>query len=89
MDSWVTLLPDGQASSAKQARHIPIHIRKAVGWVEHSAAREGGLKAASAAGYGRDQYLAKILVTTVLQVGFIAATFARDVEPEWQSAYQV
>ena len=84
----VTLLPDGHASLAEQARHIPIHIREAVGWVENNAAREGGLKAASAAGYGRDQNLAKILVATVLQVGFIPATFAGDVAPEWQSAYQ-
>ena len=59
-----------------------------VGWVEHNAAREGGLKATSAAGYGRYQNLAKILVATVLQVGFIPATFAGDVASEWQSAYQ-
>ena len=58
-----------------------LNIRKAVGGVEHGAARESGLEAASAAGNGRDQNLAKVLGATVFQVGFLSAAFAGDVAP--------
>ena len=45
----VVLQPDGDASRADEAGHVPIPIREAVSWVEDDAPRKGCLQAASAA----------------------------------------
>ena len=82
----VVLQPDGDASRADEAGHVP--IREAVSGVEDDTPRKGCLQAASAARYGRAEDLAKILVSAILQMGLVTAAFVGDVAAKGQTAYQ-
>ena len=84
----VLLLPDGDVSWADKAGHVPVSISKAVFQIKDDATREGGLRTASAACYGRNKDLAIIFVLSIFQVGFVPAELAGDVVAKWKTAYQ-